>query len=418
MDLAREAAARFGDAEALRNSRRSWTFRELDAAVDAQAAQIESMRHIYTVAADAQTVVHLLAALRVGVTAIPISPRLPHAQVSLRVAELPQEPPQGTLIFTSGSGGKPKAVVISVGAHRVSAEAVNRALDLRAGDRWLLCLPMDHVGGIAIVSRCLTAGATIVLGPSRPTSQTFARHEVTHASLVPTQLGTLLAESAIGPNPELRAILLGGAALPGELWQQARANGWPVRASYGATEMASTIAIADLDSPHRARVLPHCELRIADQGEIQLRGPSCLAGYAESEGLRLPFTEDGWFGTRDRGQLDAQGYLQVLGRLDQMFISGGENVHPEEIEAALLALPGMRCACVVPVNDAEFGQRPVAFINPEPADFAALELSLPRFKIPIAYLPFPEGTGLKPNRHALARIAAQARRSRRDHPRS
>ncbi|MFT5127597.1 MAG: O-succinylbenzoic acid--CoA ligase [Rhodothermales bacterium] len=406
MDLLREAAARFGDAEALWTSRRSWSFRELDAAVDSRAARIDTSRHTYTVAADALTVIHLLAALRAGVAACPISPRWPHAQINARLADLPPEPPQGTIIFTSGSGGSPKAAVIGAECHRASATAVSQALELREGDSWLLCLPMDHVGGISIVFRCLLAGATIVIGRSRPTNQTFSRHAITHASLVPTQLSSLLAESATGPNSEMRAVLLGGAALPEALWQQARVAGWPVRASYGSTEMASTIAIADPDTRQRAQVLPHCELRIGVDGEIQLRGPSRFAGYARADGLQLPFDAEGWFGSRDRGHVDANGYLQVLGRLDHMFISGGENVHPEEIEAALLALPGVVRACVVPVDDAEFGQRPVAYVEPESADFAALEQSLPRFKIPIAFLPFPASTGLKPNRAELA-IAAR-----------
>jgi O-succinylbenzoic acid--CoA ligase len=405
MDLTRAAAARFGDAEALRTSRRTWSFRELDAAVDARAARISTTRHPYTVAADALTIIHLLAALRAGVAACPLSPRWPQSLVTTRLDNLPAEPPQGTVIFTAGSSGLPKAAVLPIDCHIASAEAVSAALELRAGDRWLLCLPMDHVGGIAIVFRCLSVGATIVLGRGRPTVQTFARDQITHASLVPTQLRSLLAKSAT-PNPELRAVLLGGAALPRSLWAQACEQGWPVRPSYGATEMASTVAIADPGNFDAGRILQHCELRIADEDEIQLRGASRFAGYATRERLIHPFEADGWFATRDQGQLDKAGRLRVLGRLDQMFISGGENVHPEEIEAALLALPQVERACVVPIDDAEFGQRPVAFIQGK-ADAEALEPVLPRFKIPIAFLPWPEHIGLKPDRRRLGSEATQ-----------
>lgn len=387
---------------ALQTPRRSWSFRELDAAVDSRAVRLEGGRHAYTVAADGLTIINLLAALRAGITACPLSPRWPHRDVTTRLAALPPEPPQGTIIFTSGSSGEPKAALLPVACHVVSAAAVSEALDLQAGNRWLLCLPMDHVGGIAIVFRCLQAGATIVLGRSRPTAQTLARLEITHGSLVPTQLRSLIADSATA-NPECRALLLGGAALPRSLWEQARELGWPVRASYGATEMASTVTIADADCFDAGRILPHCELRIGGDGEIQLRGLSRFAGYAKGDRLLKPF-EDGWFGTRDHGELDAAGRLRVLGRLDHMFISGGENVHPEEIEKALLSLPTVKRACVVPVDDEEFGQRPVAFVDGE-VEVAALEYVLPRFKIPRAFLPWPEDVGLKPDRRQLKKLA-------------
>ena len=161
--------------------------------------------------------------------------------------------------------------------------------------------------------------------------------------------------------------------------------------------------------------MPKREVSISKRGEILVRGETLFAGYVETEEIDRSLDEEGWFHTRDLGELDEGGYLRVKGRMDNLFISGGENVQPEEIEEALCRLNGVDEAVVVPVPDEEFGARPVAFIrinDGEPRDLASeLEPLLPRFKIPISFHPWPEEArrGMKADRTALVERARRLR---------
>lgn len=333
------------------------------------------------------------------VGAAPAEATVPHLDLDRRA----------TLVFTSGSTGRPKAVLHTWGNHYFSALGSQAVLPLRPGHRWVVVLPLYHVGGLAICVRCFLHGATVVL-PDDPRQVAEAcTAGATHISLVATQLQRLLeAEPDVST---LEALLLGGSALPPALIQAAHARQWPVHVSYGSTEMASQVATtpagADLDTLFTAgRLLPHRTLRFSAQGEILVGGKTRFAGYLDETGLHAPFDSQGWFATGDRGYWDEDGRLVVQGRMDQMFISGGENIHPEEIEQALGRLEGVRRALVVPVPDATFGFRPVAFVEAEgtawsPAHFsAALSGQLPGYKVPRLYLPWPADAppALKPDR--------------------
>ncbi|PSQ68322.1 MAG: o-succinylbenzoate--CoA ligase, partial [Bacteroidetes bacterium QH_1_64_81] len=169
--------------------------------------------------------------------------------------------------------------------------------------------------------------------------------------------------------------------------------------SYGSTEMASQVTttppgapLADLRTA--GRCLPHRRLRIDDDGEILVAGPTLCRGIDEGEQVRDPRV-NGWFPTGDLGHLDAQGRLHVQGRVDRQFVSGGENIRPEEIEAALERIDGIERAVVVPVPDEEYGRRPVAFVRSTagtvPDDWrASLATVLPRFKLPDAVHRLPD----------------------------
>lgn len=209
--------------------------------------------------------------------------------------------------------------------------------------------------------------------------------------------------------------------MPEALLDEAAEAGLPIHTSYGMTETASQVTTTPPGASRRelrtsGRVLPHRELRVSDDGEILVRGRTLFAGYLDGESLRDPTDSDGWFRTGDLGSLDEKGYLTVHGRRDNRFVSGGENVQPEEVEAALKRLPGVEEAVVVPVPDEEFGHRPAAFVRGG-ADALSLseELSalLPRFMVPVAFHPWPEdvSSGMKPDRSRLARLARERRES-------
>src|SRR5215203_3507709 len=324
-----------------------------------------------------------------------------------------------TIIFTSGSTGVPKAALHTFGNHYYSALGSNANITLRPGDRWLHSLPLYHVGGLSILFRCLLAGATVALPQQgTPPGEAIAGFGATHVSLVSTQLLRLLREDA--NRGGLEAVLMGGGPIPASLVDEAVARGLPVHTSYGLTEMASQVTTtppgASLEELRTAgRVLPHREVAISGSGEILVRGQTLFAGYVEGERLNRPLDAEGWFHTGDLGELDDNIYLRVRGRMDNLFVSGGENVQPEEIEEALYRVEGIEEAVVVPVPDEEFGARPVAFIRTddlEPGDLAhELEPVLPRFKIPISFHPWPEEAprGMKVDRAALCKRALRLR---------
>lgn len=325
----------------------------------------------------------------------------------------PSAPPAGphSLLLTSGSSGPPKAVLHSLEAHLASARASQVLLPLGPDSVWLLNLPLAHVSGLAILIRCLWHGASLrftLPGESAPPPET------THLSLVAPQLSRLVGQIEANSPPalaSLRAILAGGGPFPLPLLQSARAHGLPIFLTYGMTETASQICTGLLseimtEPPGCGWPLPGWEVRQNAHGELEVRGASLAKGYwpmrlPDSSGQPstslVPLTDaEGWFATGDIGRLDPATGWCLTGRRDRMFISGGENIHPETIEDRLAELPGVRRVRVVPRPDPTFGQRPVAFIDGDlsPAEAqAALRRCLPGFAIPDIILPWPPGVG-------------------------
>ena len=444
--------------------RRNISFDELDRLVSAAALRLGELEPGSRVALylpkDERYVVLVLALIRAGHVACPISDRLPPRSVApllkragcsalisddeelLQAADLYKLVPEAllesgspsdgtgptdipldrpaTIIFTSGSTGAPKAALHTFGNHYYSALGSNANIALAPGDRWLHSLPLYHVGGLSILFRCLLAGATITLPePGTPTGEGINVLGATHVSLVATQLLRLLREDT---DPSvLKAVLLGGGPVSDSLVDEALTRRLPVHTSYGLTEMASQVTTTPPGaSPEElrtaGRVLPNREVSISDVREILVRGETLFAGYAQGEKVDRPLDAGGWFHTGDLGWLDDDGCLRVTGRRDNLFISGGENVQPEEIEEALCRFVGVDEAVVVPVPDEEFGSRPVAFVRTnavalEPEHLArSLEPVLPRFKIPISFHPWPDGVGMKPDRTALGELALRLHR--------
>ena len=308
-----------------------------------------------------------------------------------------------SMTLTSGSTGLPKAAVHSCRAHLASAEGVLAMIPLASDDDWLLSLPPFHVSGQGILWRWLLAGARLTVRERQPLEQ--ALRGCTHASLVPTQLWRLLNSEA---DVSLKAVLLGGAAIPVALTEQARGRGIRCWCGYGLTEFASTVCGKEADgAPDVGQPLPGRALKIVE-GEVWLRADSMAAGYWRDGGVQPLVNEQGWFATRDRGEI-REGKLTLLGRMDNLFFSGGEGIQPEEVERVLLAHPQIQQAFIVPLDDAEFGQRPVAVVEcAVQCDVAALAVwaqdKLARFQQPVRWLTLPDSLktgGIKISRRAL-----------------
>jgi len=307
-----------------------------------------------------------------------------------------------SILMTSGSSGRVKFVQHSHQNHIQSALGSNQHIPLEASDKWLLSLPLYHIGGLSIMFRTLLAGATLIIPEEKQsTLGDIEQHDVSHISLVATQLQRLLRdESGPGILSKMKAILLGGSAIPHSLIQKSLDDALPIHVSYGSTEMASQITTTHGDNRAAAltgsgKVLPGRELIISHEGEILVKGETLAQGYLEKLELIELRDEDGWFHTGDVGYVNVRGELTVTGRMDNQFISGGENVQPEHIERILCKIPGILSAMVIPQTDDEFGFRPVAYLEICPTAPTGEEInqklrrSLPGYMLPIAYYELP-----------------------------
>jgi len=278
-------------------------------------------------------------------------------------------------LFTSGSTGDPKAVRLSVRNLVASATASAFRLGVARGDRWLSPLPTYHMGGLAPAVRCALYGATVVLQRAFDADATAAaldEHGATGVSLVPTALSRLL-DAGWEPGEALRFVLLGGAAADADLLARCERAGVPVHPSWGMTETASQIATATpaqafADPDTVGAPLVNATVTVVDDGErvprgdpgeLVVDGPMVAPGYLDGDGER--FSEHG-FHTGDRGYRDADGRVFVLGRLDDVVVTGGENVHPAPVVDALEAVEGVEAAAVVGLPDPEWGERVAALV--------------------------------------------------------
>ncbi len=285
------------------------------------------------------------------------------------------------ILYTSGTTGQPKGACLSFGNFLASAGASALHLGASADDRWLACLPLFHVGGLAILSRSVLAGSAVVLHErfdAEAVNRALERDAITHVSLVPTMLRRVLEVRGERPAPStLRCVLVGGGPAPPALLEQARKLGFPIAATYGLTEATSQVAtqLPQASSPGEqmaAPPLPGIEVRIEGEtgevlaagraGEICVRGPTVMTGYLGRPEETARALRGGWLHTGDVGLIDARGWLRVLDRRQDLVVSGGENIYPTEIEAVLAAHPEVAEAAVGGEPDADLGQRVVAAV--------------------------------------------------------
>jgi len=286
------------------------------------------------------------------------------------------------VFFTSGSSGEPKAVVHKLENLNLAAAASNAFTGLSSEDKWLISLPLSHVGGFSIVLRTALVGAKVLVSKNSELRESLAQFKPTHISLVPTQLEQIIEEDL----SFLKLILLGGASVPEELLERAGDKDLKVLASYGMTEAGSTVAIITRDG--FLKPLEAVQLRVdSTSGELLIKSPQLFIGYQSGDLIDTSVLKDAWFRTGDLASIDSKGRIKLLGRSDRTMISGGENIHPREIEAQVENLEGIRTVAVIAKEDKTWGQRPVLFYEASKevsSQFIKeqLEKKLPRFKIP------------------------------------
>jgi o-succinylbenzoate---CoA ligase len=289
------------------------------------------------------------------------------------------------VIHTSGTTSQPKPVELTYGNLLWSALGSAVALGLDPDERWLCALPLSHVGGLSILVRSAIYATTAVVHERFETERALTalqREGITLVSLVATTLARLL-DAGLSRPPRLRCALTGGGPVPAALLERAQAAGVPVRETYGLTECCSQAATAPAaaDAPQGAGVPLFCTcVKIAEDGEILLSGPTvapaALAG-------------DRWLHTGDLGRLDERGFLHVVGRKADTIVTGGENVSPAEVEAAIEVHPAVLEAAVLGRPDPQWGEAVCAIVVVAPgASVEEAQLSahcaaaLAPFKVP------------------------------------
>jgi O-succinylbenzoic acid--CoA ligase len=265
------------------------------------------------------------------------------------------------IVSTSGSSGPPKGVRLTFGNLEASARASASHLDHGLDDRWLCDLPIFHVGGASILVRSLLQATTVLLEERFDPVRSAALLRAGDATLASMVSATLSRTLDMHPRrySGVRAVLVGGGPVPFDLLERARAGGLPAVATYGMTETASQVATGRL-SDGKVVALPGAELRTID-GRIQVRGPMVFRGYV-GEPDRDPAS---WFETGDLGAVATDGSLQVFGRADEVIITGGENVHPAEVESVLSEHPGVAGVVVLGMPDPTWGASVVAVYEGE-----------------------------------------------------
>lgn len=272
------------------------------------------------------------------------------------------EEPEPLVVETSGSTGSPKRVVLSRSAILASVNATERRLG--ESGQWLLALPAAYVAGVQVICRSFVAGHDPVLLEEHATfpeavavmRSTASTRQERFVSLVPTQLHRMLEDpDDLAALRTFHTVLLGGGPIDPSLRSRAQELGVRIVATYGSAETAGGCV-------YDGYALDGVGLAIDREGRIRVGGPTLFEGYDGDADHTKQVLVDGWFLTSDAGRLDEDGRLHVLGRLDDVVVSGGVNVPTPAVAARLREHPGVSAVEVLGVPDEEWGNRVVAFV--------------------------------------------------------
>lgn len=295
--------------------------------------------------------------------------------------------------YTSGSTGPPKGCLLTHGGQIWNAETVKEVWELDSSDRGLVTAPIYHKNAmICVVKPMLLAGGTIVIGESsnpKEIAYEVERHRCTYTTGVPSTYQLLLDAPDLHERDisSLNFVVCGSAALSESLGARIMRNlGAPVIEAYGLTEGGPQVLMSPLTNNPRfgsvGKVIPGCEVKLlaattmpgdsigeleevplGSDGEIWVKSPGVTVGYYNRpDETASKISPDGWLRTGDIANKDAEGWFRISGRYDDMMVVGGENVYPNEVEALITSIPGVKQAAVVPVPEEVKGQVPVAFV--------------------------------------------------------
>ncbi len=306
-----------------------------------------------------------------------------------------------SIMYTSGTTGRPKGVIQTYGNHYASATASAFNLGIHTNDSWLCGVPLFHISGYSILIKSIVYGMkTYLMEKFHPVeaNHILQTGKATIASVVTAMLSSMLQELNGIYSESFRCMLLGGGPAPHSVLEECKKRSIPVFQTYGMTETASQIAtLAPEDALRKVgsagKPLFSCAVKIdgEKEGEILVNGPNVTPGYLNRPEANEQSFENGWFRTGDIGKLDSEGFLYVLDRRSDLIISGGENVYPAEIESILTGHPSVREAGVAGVPDKKWGSVPAAFYTEkkavtaqELADYCSKKLA--RYKVPAYFI--------------------------------